>query len=113
MPRRIEQLNELLQREIGALIARDVEFPKGTMVTILSVRTSGDLKIAALTVSIFPDNKRGDVLRILRKQSRHIELLLQERIPIHHIPQLTWSLDVTEQKAQEVEKLLDSLLPKA
>ena len=112
MPRRIEQLNELLQREIGAIIARDVEFPKGTMVTILSVRTSGDLKNARLTVSIFPDNKRGDILRILRKQSRSIEMLLQEHIPIHHIPSLTWSVDVTEEKAQEVEKLLDILQKK-
>ncbi len=112
MPRRIEQLNELLQREIGAIIARDVEFPKGTMVTILSVRTSGDLKNATLAVSIFPDNKRGDILRILRKQSRSIAMLLQDRIPVHHIPSLTWSVDVTEQKAREVETLLDSLLPK-
>ncbi|MDO8582080.1 MAG: ribosome-binding factor A [bacterium] len=112
MPRRIEQLNELLQREIGAIIARDVEFPKGTMVTILSVRTAGDLKNASITVSIFPDNKRGDVLRIVRKKSRHIEMLLQEHIPVHHIPSLLWRIDVTEQKAQEVEKLLDSLQKK-
>lgn len=112
MARRIEQLNELLQREIGAIIARDVEFPKGTMVTILSVRTAGDLKNATLTVSIFPDHKRGDILRILRKQTQHIELLLQGRLPIHHIPLLTWSIDTTEQKAEEVETLLDNLLPK-
>lgn len=112
MPRRIEQLNELLQREIGAIIARDVEFPKGTMVTILSVRTAGDLKNAILTVSIFPDHKRGDVLRILRQQARPIEMLLQEHIPVHHIPSLTWSVDTTEQKAEEVETLLDSLQKK-
>ena len=112
MPRRIEQLNALLQREIGAIIARDVEFPKGTMVTILFVRTALDLKNATLAVSIFPDHKRGDVLRILRKQAQHIAMLLQDRIPVHHIPSLTWSVDVTEQKAHEVETLLDSLQKK-
>lgn len=112
MPRRIEQLNSLLRREIGALMVRDIEFPKGSMVTIVDVRAEGDLKSAMITVSIFPDHKRGDVLALLRKNTRHIELFLQGRLPIHHIPALLWKIDTTEQKAEEVEILLDSLQAK-
>ena len=112
MPRRIEQLNALLQQEIGAIIARDIELPKGAMVTILFVRTAGDLKSAAVGVSIFPDLKRGDVLALLKKNTRHITRLLQERIPVHHIPTLSWTVDITEQKAAEVERLLDTLQQK-
>lgn len=109
MARRLEQLNELLQREIGTIIMRDVEFPYGAMATIVDIRTSGDLKQSVITVSIFPDAKRGSILEILKKNTRHIELLLQERLRMHHIPALSWSVDITETKAAEVEALLDSL----
>lgn len=112
MPRRIEQLNALLQAEIGTIIVRDLEFPLGSMVTILHVRATGDLKHARITVSIFPDNKRGSILEILRKNTRHIGLLLEDRIPIHHIPSLSWVIDTTEQKAADVEALLDSIKEK-
>lgn len=109
MARRIAQVNALLQKEIGAIIAREIEFPLGAMVTILFVRAAGDLKSATVGVSIFPDGKRGDIVAVLKKNTRHIELLLQGRIPVHHIPALSWTVDTTEQKAQEVETLLDSL----
>lgn len=112
MSRRIEQLNALLQQEIGVIIARDIEFPLGTMATILHVRTTGDLHHAVVAVSLFPEGRRGEILAILKKNTRHIELLLQDRLPIHHIPSLSWTIDITEEKAAEVEVLLDSLTKK-
>ncbi len=112
MSRRIEQVNALLQQEIGAIIARDIEFPLGVIVTILSVSTSGDLHHAAIATSIFPEGKRGETLVILKKHTRHIELQLRGKISMHHIPALSWTIDATAEHGANVEAILDSLQQK-
>ena len=107
MPRRIEQLDSLLKREIGAILVRDIELPKGTMVTIVAVVTASDLKNATIHISIFPERERGTVLAVLKKNSQHIIHILRGRLSVHHIPAIAWSLDNTEEKAADVEALLD------
>lgn len=107
--KRLPQVNALLERAIAEIILRDIELPKGIFVTILAVTTSGDLKHARLVVSIFPPEKRGTAFALLRKRTPHIVSLLHERVRLRHIPDLSWTVDTTEDKAAEVEALLDSI----
>lgn len=107
--KRLPQVNVLLARAIAEILLRDIDFPKGIFITILDVRTSGDLKHATVTVSIFPSEKRGTALALLQKTTPHIVGLLHERVVLRRIPDLAWTVDTTEDKAAEVEALLDSI----
>ena len=67
--KRIDQINELISRELNKIILKDIEFPVDVFVTIMAVRVATDLKHGKVWISVFPVYKRGQILRLLNKKS--------------------------------------------
>ena len=68
MSRRTDKVNELLRREIGTTIQRDFEFP-GTIVTVIEVEVTDDLKEGKVWVGVVGKMSPAQVLEKLN--SRH------------------------------------------
>ena len=68
MSRRTDKVNELLRREIGTTIQRDFEFP-GTIVTVIEVEVTDDLKEGKVWVGVVGKMAPSQVLEKLN--SRH------------------------------------------
>jgi len=109
MSRRIEQVNQLLQKELGELFLREVEFPKNCLVTITKVETSADLKWAKVWISILPIKFAGRVLEILNKKASYFQSLLGKKLFIKFIPKIIFQVDRTEEEASEIERILDQI----
>ena len=69
MSRRIERVNELLKREISAVLQRDFEFD-GSLVTINAVEVAQDLKDARVFVGVL-GGREGAVIERLNNERGH------------------------------------------
>ena len=61
--RRMERVNELIRRELGAIISREIDVTGG-IVTFTRVELSDDLNYVDIYFSVIPDEKSGDVFAV-------------------------------------------------
>ncbi|MFA6392305.1 MAG: 30S ribosome-binding factor RbfA [Patescibacteria group bacterium] len=106
---RIKQINELIKEELGSIMNREIEFSSGSLVTITKVETSPDLKHANISVSILPFSANQQIRHEIEREKGNIQKLLGDRIKIKFIPKIHFRLDESEEKAQHITDLLDTI----
>lgn len=106
---RMIKINELIKDQLGRIIIEELDLPPESLVTVLRVKTSKDLKYAQAAVSILPDEAADKILRQLNNCAKIIQKALNEKIVLRSIPKLTFVLDVSEKQASEIDQLLDSI----
>lgn len=109
MSQRIERINELVRQELGGFIMREIELPENSLVTITRVETTPDMKNAKIYVTILPDNLRGTILELLKKNSRHLHELIKEKLEIKIIPNFNFLIDDQEVYATKIDRILDEI----
>lgn len=102
---RIEQVNELLHREIAVAIRRDVEAPDA-LITVISVSCSPDFREAQVKVSILPDNRTGSTMERLRKQQGLVYAYIKKHTKLRRVPALRFVFDDTEKRAAKVREAI-------
>ncbi|PIR93369.1 ribosome-binding factor A [Candidatus Falkowbacteria bacterium CG10_big_fil_rev_8_21_14_0_10_43_10] len=105
MPKRIEQINELLRKEIALAIERDVELPD-ILATVTKVECLPELSEAKVWISILPDNRAGSGLQGLRRQQGLIYNALKKNTVLRRIPKLNFIFDNTEKNVAEIYKII-------
>ncbi|MGC9048861.1 MAG: 30S ribosome-binding factor RbfA [Patescibacteria group bacterium] len=106
---RLEKINSLIQQELSKIIAREIEVPENCLVTITSVETTADLEWAKILVSIFPSKEAKKILRFLNKKIGHLQKLLNQKLVMRPLPKIKFILDLSEDKAEGVERLLNKI----
>ena len=109
MSRRLKQVNELIRQELNKLLLTEIEFPKNCLVTITRVETSKDLRHARIFISIIPAQYTKKILDKLNLNIGHLQFLLNRKLTMKPLPRLNFVIDYTEQKAQDIEQLLDRI----
>lgn len=107
--RRQEQLSELIQQELSQIILREMEVPEGSLVTITSVGVDKDYLTAKILLSIFPFKYSQRILGKLKKRAGYLQFLLNRKLGMRLVPKLFFELDQTEEKASEIEELLNKI----
>jgi ribosome-binding factor A len=103
-----DQLNQMLQEELAYAINREVGVPN-TLITVVYVKTSSDLKFATVGVSVLPDNLAGTALEKLKKSSGLLSSILAKKTRLRQIPRLRFEFDPTERKAAVLENFMNNL----
>lgn len=108
-----KKLGKLIQKEISAHLSGQHDVP-GVMLTVSVVRVTGDLGLAKIYVSCFPDAQLDSAVEALNANSWEIRKWLASRIKnkVRKIPELRFYGDDTYQKAEQIEQLLNEILPK-
>ncbi len=104
---RIQQINELIKREMSKIFLREIDPPEGSLITITHVETSNDLLQAKIWISVFPINQSKTVFNELSKRVGYFQRLLIKSLYLKFIPKIKFLLDETEEEASQVEKALD------
>ena len=112
MSNRILQVNELIQKELGQIILREIEFPKNTLVTITRVETSPDLSQAKVYISCLPENRGDRILQVLKRQGYHIQHKLNKRLETKIIPRIKFVKELKTVQAGRIEQILDKIKKK-
>ncbi|MFA5107578.1 MAG: 30S ribosome-binding factor RbfA [Patescibacteria group bacterium] len=107
--KRIAQVNELLRVELGTLLAREIEFPANCLVTVSKVDTSVDLEHAKIWIKVYPPEQAKTVLHKLIIHIADIQSQLNHRLVMRFVPKIAWKLDISEDRADRIERLLDQI----
>lgn len=111
MSRRTERINAQLRSEISKMIATEIKDPRiSGIVTIMQVDTTVDLSYAKVYVSVYgTDADKRNTLKALSSASRFIQKELLRRLTIRSMPYLSFRLDETIERGNEILALIDSL----
>ena len=107
--KRLNQVNQLIQREIADIILKEIEFPLGCLVTVTRVKTSVDIAFARVCLSVLPVSFADPALKILEKNIYHLQQVLNKRLVMRCVPKIMFRLDTVEQEVESVNKLLDKI----
>lgn len=114
MSDRLLKVNELLKSEVGAIMQRELEMPRGVIVTITRAKAEPDLKTARLYIRVYPEDHSAGALDYLRKNVRHLQRTLNRRLAMRFVPEISFSIDKEEDvplsDEEDVEKILNSLI---
>jgi len=107
--RRQEQVNSLIQKELGAILLAELELPLGSLLTISRVEVSSSLEHADIFVTILPDGQTERVLALVQKNVYHLQKLLDKKLVLKFVPKIRFQLDEGLQAANEVNEILNKL----
>jgi len=109
MNKRIQRVNQLIKKELGQILLREIEFPRDVLVTITRVETSVDLNQARVFLSCFPENQSDLIFKILNRQIYGIQRILNRRLKMKFIPRIEFREERKTAEAGEIEELLEGL----
>ncbi len=106
MSQRITKLNKLIQSHLGEIFQRELSLKPGVFVTIAKVDTTPDIRYTRVSLSVFPFKDSDYVLKTIGKEKYDIQGALNRKLAIKPLPRLVFQIDETEEKADEIEKIL-------
>ena len=101
---RSERVESLIQRELGIIITREIEFD-GALVTIMSVEADRKLEHAEIRVSVVPAAKAAAAMKTLERDAGKLQHLLMKKINIKPMPRISFAFDHGTENASRVEKV--------
>lgn len=113
--RRLDKVNELMKREIGSFVQKEYDWP-GTIVSILDVEITEDLKEGRVWVGVVGRMAPAQVLEKLSKHRGDIQKAVARRVILRNTPKLTFKHDDSARRGVAMINLLDDIeqnLPKA
>ena len=111
MSNRTLRVNELIQREISAILRQDYQ-SESVAITVTEVRVAPDLRDARVFVTILGDADTVEKkLRWLRARSRDIRQEMGKRIVLKYMPRFSYVLDDSAIRGSRILLLLDEVDP--
>lgn len=107
---RLQRVRELLKREIGEVLRRELPVDHAGLVTVNEVGVSGDLHSATVFISIFgtaTQQKNG--LTLLLKHRKRIQGLVGKAVVLKYTPTLRFVIDDSVERGNRVLKILEEL----
>ncbi len=106
---RIPKINELIKQQLAEIMERELSLKQGVFITLSKIDTTKDLRYTRVSVSVFPEQESHYVSETLRKETPRLQRALHQKLYMKPLPRLSFLLDATEQRADEVEKILKKL----
>jgi ribosome-binding factor A len=109
MKHRLERVNELIKRELGELINREVSF-EAALVTVQHVDVTPDLKQAHVFVSVIgTEAETKAAMKVLHASRAVLQHLLSKRVVIKYTPHLHFKRDESIERGTRVINILEEI----
>lgn len=108
MENRIQRINQLLKKEVGRILIREVDLGD-SLTTITQVDTSSNLQEARIYISAIPFSEIDKILAILNKEIYKIQQELNKRLRMRPVPKIIFKKDEITKKADQIEALLEKI----
>lgn len=106
---KIQRINEDIQRELASLI-RSLKDPRiGGLVSITTVRTTGDLRYAKVYISTLDEKDADSVIAGLKSAAGYLRRELGSRLKIRYTPELIFEADDSIRKGSHIISMLNQL----
>ncbi len=107
---RVERVRELLKRQLGEILRRELDPRDGGIITVNDVEVSKDLQMATVYVGIIGNAaqvKQG--MELLQQERKRIQGLVGRAVVLKYTPQLRFVLDESISRGNRVLKILDEI----
>jgi ribosome-binding factor A len=100
-------VRELLKREIGEAIRREMPVEQAGLITVNDVGLAGDMRQATAFISILgsPEQQRTGIA-LLRKNQRRIQGLIAKAIILKYTPQVRFVIDDSIARGNKVLEII-------
>lgn len=109
---RHERIGEEIAHEINAMLAGELKDPRlEGYVSVSEVRVQPDMKHARIFVAVRSKDpqERTGAIKALEHAAGFIRHELIERLQLRRLPDLHFTLDLSEESAERIEKLLNEV----
>lgn len=107
---RHERVRELLKRQIGELIRRELPLSEAGLVTVNDVAVSNDLHAATVFVGIVgTEEQRKKGFNLLLHERKRLQSLVGRSVILKYTPQLRFILDESISRGNRVLEILDEI----
>lgn len=108
MKHRLLRVNELVKRELSALIVRDITF-KSALVSVNHVNVTPDLKNAHVFISVLGSESGATVVGKLEAHRTALQSELARHVVLKYTPHLIFHLDDSIERGTRVIEILQKL----
>lgn len=109
MKNRLVRVCELLKRELGSIILRDLRF-SSPLVSVSGVDVTPDLKNAHVFVTAYgTESQRRDAIATMENHRTALQSELAKRVVLKNTPYLHFKLDESIERGTRVIHLMDEL----
>jgi ribosome-binding factor A len=108
MKHRQLRVNELVKRELSAIISREMNF-EGVLVTINDVDVAADLKSAHVFVSALGSGNGASVIETLEAHRPGLQAELSRHVVLKYTPHLIFHLDDSIRRGARVLEIMQDL----
>lgn len=107
---RLLRVRELLKREIGEAIRRELPVDQAGLVTVNDVDVSGDLKNAKVYLGLLGNaEQKKTALDLLNKQRARIQALVAKSVVLKYTPRLKFLVDESVDRGNRVLQIIEEL----
>lgn len=107
---RIERVRELLKRQLGEVIRRELPLAEAGVITVNDVIVSKDLQMATVYVGIVgSEEQRKQSMAKLQQERKRIQGLIGRAVVLKYTPQLRFVLDESVSRGNRVLQILDEI----
>jgi ribosome-binding factor A len=110
MKHRLLRVNELLKRELSALLVREMTF-ENLLVTVNQVDVTPDLKSAHVYISVLGSEGRKEVLPKLEANRAALQADLSKHVVLKYTPHLVFHLDDSIERGSRILEILQEIEP--
>jgi ribosome-binding factor A len=109
MSTRTLRVNELLQRELNAIL-RTIYKDEAVTITVTGIQVSPDLHEGKVFIAVTGDEEdEVKALRWLKHNSKEFRFELGRRIVLKNMPHFTYSLDTSTARGNRILSVLDDI----
>ena len=103
------QIGENIKRVMSEIFLRaDILTIPGSLITVLEADVSPDAKVVRIFVDIFGNEEMHEkIIKKLNEAAPHFRYQLAKKITLRSVPEITFSLDKTASKANNLESLIN------
>ena len=110
MSLRLERVRELLKRELGEIIRRELPISEAGLITVNEVGVAPDLKSATVFVGVIgTPEQRKKASNLLEKESKRIQGLIGRAVVLKYTPHLKFVMDEAIERGNRVLEILDEI----
>jgi ribosome-binding factor A len=108
---RMVRINDEIMKELSNILRSDLKDPRiGIVTSVSKVDTTNDLKYCKVYISILGDDeKRKEVMDVIKGASGYIRSLIARRINLRITPEFTFKLDDSLDYSFKIDKILKDI----
>jgi ribosome-binding factor A len=110
MSLRLERVRELLKRELGEILRREIPMSEAGLLNVNEVGVAADLKSATVFVGVVGTaEQRKRAATVLEKESKRIQGMIGRAVVLKYTPHLKFVIDESIERGNRVLEILDEI----